>query len=164
MFNLWLIQRGKFKDIKENEITGIDNLISFDYMGSSEFEWGALPKSLKRMLWGKDSDYFGFIEMDDIKISVSKNNKRTANVVVYGNTNKSEDIKEAVRHLSVHKYDYKEFCDFPEWFNNNRDRDARNNFYWDIDNDYMVFWGTEHISKIKKAFDEMKNRQVLKPE
>ena len=45
----FLIQRGSFKGIKEENILGLDSLISYDYMGSLEFEWGALPTSLKRM-------------------------------------------------------------------------------------------------------------------
>jgi hypothetical protein len=46
--NFYLIQRGKFKDkINLNEVTGIDSIIDFDYMGSAEFEFGSLPKSLK---------------------------------------------------------------------------------------------------------------------
>lgn len=28
---------------------GVDRFFSFDYMGSSEFEWGALPRALKKM-------------------------------------------------------------------------------------------------------------------
>jgi hypothetical protein len=50
----FLIQRGSFRDVKEEYIEGIDSLISFDYMGSSEFEFGALPQSLDRMLQNWD--------------------------------------------------------------------------------------------------------------
>lgn len=46
----FLIQRGNFRNISEESITGIDSLISYDYMGSSEFEFGVLPQSLNRML------------------------------------------------------------------------------------------------------------------
>ena len=50
----YLIQRGKFesRDFKE----GIDSILKFDYMGSSEFEWGALPKSLQAIR-DKKEDY-----------------------------------------------------------------------------------------------------------
>jgi len=43
----YLVQRGKFK--QPAKIEGIDSLIQFDYMGSSEFEFGALPKALKEI-------------------------------------------------------------------------------------------------------------------
>lgn len=47
MNNPYTIQRGFFeeRDCKK----GIDSIIKFDYMGASEFEWGALPKALKRL-------------------------------------------------------------------------------------------------------------------
>src|SRR5690242_4664141 len=47
----YLIQRGSFdrKRPKDDEITGPDSILSWDYMGSAEFEWGALPQSLRRI-------------------------------------------------------------------------------------------------------------------
>jgi hypothetical protein len=47
---LWLIQRGTFKDTTDVAIDGIDSLISFHYMGSSEFEFGALFHALTHFL------------------------------------------------------------------------------------------------------------------
>ena len=35
----------------------IDRLFKFDYMGSSEFEWGALPRALKQMREQKTKDW-----------------------------------------------------------------------------------------------------------
>jgi hypothetical protein len=51
-----LIQRVRYR--KNDLRKGIDAFFEFDYMGSSEFEWGALPKSLKLMreLRMKDPD------------------------------------------------------------------------------------------------------------
>ncbi|NTV79594.1 MAG: hypothetical protein HGA25_10800 [Clostridiales bacterium] len=47
----YLIQRGTFNDkIDISAITGIDYIIKFDYMGRSEFEFGAKFKSLKRII------------------------------------------------------------------------------------------------------------------
>jgi hypothetical protein len=48
-----LIQRGKFAKIESKK--GIDSILSFDYMGSSESEWGALPKSLSEITLGSIS-------------------------------------------------------------------------------------------------------------
>ncbi len=43
----YLVQRGKFRETpRKDPIQGIDDLVEWDYMGSSEFEWGALPASL----------------------------------------------------------------------------------------------------------------------
>lgn len=43
---LWCIQRGTFKDVADENIKDIDSLLSFQYMGSSEFEFGALFQAL----------------------------------------------------------------------------------------------------------------------
>ncbi len=43
----WLVQRIKRGGSNEG---GIDQRFRFDYMGSSEFEWGALPAALRRMM------------------------------------------------------------------------------------------------------------------
>lgn len=45
-----LVQRGKFRSFDDRKIKGLDALIEYDYMGASEFEWGALPRSLDRIL------------------------------------------------------------------------------------------------------------------
>jgi hypothetical protein len=42
-----LIQRAKFED--RNYKKGIDSIINLAYMGSSEFEWGAVQESLQRI-------------------------------------------------------------------------------------------------------------------
>ena len=39
MANFWLIQRGTFRETGKLFI-GKDGIVSLDYMGSSEFEWG----------------------------------------------------------------------------------------------------------------------------
>lgn len=45
----WLIQRIEESKYVGKDSKGVDKSFSFDYMGSSEFEWGALPKALKEM-------------------------------------------------------------------------------------------------------------------
>lgn len=44
-----LIQRVTRRPEARVEAKGLDSIFSFDYMGSSEFEWGAIPKALKAM-------------------------------------------------------------------------------------------------------------------
>lgn len=45
----FLIQRVIRRDRKNPEPYGVDAYFSFDYMGASEFEFGTLPKALKKM-------------------------------------------------------------------------------------------------------------------
>lgn len=53
----YLVQRAKFNDRTDKR--GIDNILQFDYMGSAEFEFGALPKSLENIR-KKINDYVYF--------------------------------------------------------------------------------------------------------
>jgi len=46
---MWLVQRLEKKNFPTEGVKGVDGIVRFDYMGSSEFEWGALPKALKSM-------------------------------------------------------------------------------------------------------------------
>lgn len=44
-----LVQRMTLRDRENTSGKGVDRFFSMDYMGAAEFEWGALPGSLKRM-------------------------------------------------------------------------------------------------------------------
>ena len=50
MANFELIQRGTFKE-KGKYFIGSDGVVSLDYMGSSEFESGAISKALRRLMY-----------------------------------------------------------------------------------------------------------------
>jgi hypothetical protein len=51
-----LIQRVKRRASSLNK-AGVDSDFAFDYMGSSEFEWGALPKALAEMRGAVDASW-----------------------------------------------------------------------------------------------------------
>lgn len=44
-----LVQRVMRRSSPDEQKKGLDQHFEFDYMGSSEFEWGTLPKSVRRM-------------------------------------------------------------------------------------------------------------------
>ena len=50
MAKFYLIQRGTFKTTGE-KLTGTNGVVNLDYMGSAEFEWGAIPKAYRRLLY-----------------------------------------------------------------------------------------------------------------
>ncbi len=50
MANFWLIQRGTFKE-NGTHLIGKDSAVSLDYMGSSEFEYDAIPRAFRRMMY-----------------------------------------------------------------------------------------------------------------
>ena len=51
MTNFWLIQRGIFKKDCSQSPEGLDSIVYLDYMGSPEFERGAIPKAYRRIMY-----------------------------------------------------------------------------------------------------------------
>lgn len=120
-----LIQRGKFidRDFKK----GIDSIIQFDYMGSSEFEFGALPNSLNKIRENKNDYVYLDVPIKD-KI-----------ITVFCESNKKSDIKQYLTELSENKYILKEYSDFDTFINPSNYFKNKTDFWWDIENNLMFF-------------------------
>lgn len=119
----YLIQRAKFETCDRK---GIDGLLSFDYMGSSEFEWGALPKSLKRIR-DNSKEYCRFVfEFEDYE-------EKT--LVVLCKKDDSENVVKILHQLLNNEIMLKEYCDLNKYLNGK----AGSDFWWDIENDFF-FW------------------------
>lgn len=133
MNNPYLVQRAKFKN-RENR-KGLDAILSFDYMGSAEFEFGSLPDSLQRIR-AKINQY-SYVEYQITK---------TNTVTIFC---KQSDIELARRHvdgLAKNEYRLKEYCDFQYWIARGRESwmSCKNDFWWDISNDWM-FWKSDTL-------------------
>ena len=133
----YLIQRCIIKNRPEK--TGIDSLISLAYMGSAEFEWGAVPKSLQRIRENKNK----YIRT---QLTLSHNGY-TKNIDVYC---KKEDVKDVHDWLQlVAKNEHSrciEFLGLDQHFSKSEiSRDGlqfrKEDFWWDIENDFF-FWFT----------------------
>jgi hypothetical protein len=154
----YLIQRGMFRDVKLEEIVGIDSLIIFDYMGSAEFEFGALPRSLRRIVVNLAE--YELVQVNDI---VDRDN----NVLfVFCLKDQKEEVIEAIKGLGSRKFRLKEFSAFDYHVKSaigQRDEDARwwmkrVNFWWDIQHDYMFCFTSDHGERIKLAIEKVKER------
>jgi hypothetical protein len=73
---LWCIQRATIESCPDRK--GVDSLLTFDYMGSSEFEWGALKASLKR-LRAKVNDFRFY----DIPLQRSDSKGKKVNITLF---------------------------------------------------------------------------------
>ena len=130
MRDVYLIQRAKFKEEIELERNGIDQIIEFDYMGASEFEWGALPKSLERIREGIKG-YLKFqctIPGYDQKI-----------ISVYCKKSDQDKIQQILEDLTEKKIRLKAFCDLCHYVKGAESDCHHNDFWWDIMNDWF-FW------------------------
>ena len=64
-----LVQSGHFKEdidsINHGDIKSIDDIVDLYYMGSAEFQFGSLPRSLRRMTINKD--YYSVFVFEEYK-------------------------------------------------------------------------------------------------
>lgn len=126
----YLIQRGNFQDRPYK--TGIDRILKFDYMGSSEFEWGALGTSLKRIRENIEEYTLALVDITtadgvDYKINVFCKAADLAQVI------------ELIKNIGDREYHTKEYTDFDNYLYPDRAFECRTDHWWDIENDYM-FW------------------------
>lgn len=118
------MQRAKFANNSNGK--GIDSVLNFDYMGSAEFEFDALPQSLKRIR-NEISDYHQYeFTLNGKKVNVFCNNKNYT------------EIYNMIKDLADDKYRLKEYCDFRHFIYFSPHM-LKSDFWWDIENDYM-FW------------------------
>lgn len=158
---VWLVQSGHFKRdidfIDKKDINGIDDIISLDYMGSAEFEWGSLPRSLRRMTINKD--FYKVFVFNQYKDENGNPLKAYAPQVFFKN------VQSVVDRLAEHGYGLQEYCSLHNHIQ--RDEKEENeshfkfkdnrNFWWDIENDFFMFF--EHTDKILMAMDALRKRK-----
>jgi hypothetical protein len=137
----YLIQRAKCEDRDFKK--GIDSIINLDYMGSSEFEWGAIPKSLGNVRSQVNSYTYLDVPIGDKVISV------------FCHDSQKSEIKMYLKDLSENKIHLKEYSDFNTYINPSKHdlewqvkRPHDTDFWWDLDNDIM-FWKKNPEFEIK---------------
>jgi len=121
----YLVQRCKFA---KREMSGIDSILSFDYMGSEEFEFGALPKSLGDIR-GDIGNYVYF----DVKIIEGKV------VTVFCPSKIKDKMKDVIEGLAINKFMLKERCDLDIWLNDDKNSWYQSDCWWDLENNFF-FW------------------------
>lgn len=133
----YLIQRGRIRHDETRK--GLDALVAFDYMGSAEFEYGALNKSLKAL------------RADLKSYQAEEATFGQAKFVVFSSGSLSVTLH-AVSEIGLQKIRLKEWCDFGEWAyrgdNFERRKESRNNFWWDIENHFM--WWIDQGKKMNE--------------
>lgn len=141
MKTMYLVQRGVIKEI--NKKFPLSKAINFDYMGAAEFEFGALPKSLKFI---KEN----FDKYKNIRVKKLKNYNNNELIVFHPfNDEEFEDYKQYLIRLSEGKLQTKGYTAFYCNFISDDKLseltlkcDRKFNFWWDIENNVMF-----HFSK-----------------
>lgn len=138
MSKFFLIQRGTFN--KEGKfLTGSDGVVNLDYMGSAEFEWGAIPKAYRRLMY-----HFEEYEIFNTGIYTPEHDE----LMLLCKKDCSEHLIQAVREFTQQPYRLKEYSELekvPKARKEDKSYDGRrSNFWWCIDiknsyGDWMAF-------------------------
>ena len=135
--NMYLVQRGKFR-AREGKI-GIDSIITWDYMGSTEFEWGALPKAFGRVLDGC-LEYELFEEKDMANIN-------GVPLHIFCRKDQHDLVKNTLKMFKEKPWPLKEYITFQYAYKRSSDspfnRKYGEDFWFDIEHDFMWFFGAK---------------------
>lgn len=155
----WLIQRAKFRNVKNENSETVDQIIQFDYMGSAEFEWGALPKSLKRIC--KNIDEFIITE------SSIKNYEQKFLFLLHNKNDSPVEYEKYLLEDIAGKLRLKEWTNLHThitgvMFNDKPipDHVKELNIWWDLDNDIWFTFGKEQMLRIKNAIQNVKKKKM----
>ena len=138
MYKFWLIQRGFFEE-KGKYLTGDEGLVTLNYMGSAEFEFGAIPKAFRRLM-------YHFLDYDVFHTSFFTPDGEE--LLVFCNKKKSEDIIKAIKYFIENPYHLKEFSQLERVTKDKKEEKTSHyytNFWWCIDDnrrycgDWMAF-------------------------
>lgn len=150
--NTYCVQTGQFKE-NIKEINGMDSLICFDWMGYAEFEFGALPASTKRIVI--NNDFYDFFTLNEF---TDKNGKP---LIIYAPVMFIDHIRENVialangeKNLKTRSYRLQGYMKFdkPDW------RASESDFFWDIENDFYIFFGEDKKDLILQAVNAMREK------
>jgi len=144
-----LIQRGKFKS--GGEPTGYDALVSNDYMGSSEFEFGALPKSLRAIT----------VDLDSYKIHATDlKHIDGRGLFLVCKDDDEHDLQRVVRNLlnNVRRDPYwlKEPTYLSESLTGTKHYDFE--IWWDIENHWFAVLSKDNARQLLKGLKSLKER------
>lgn len=141
----YLIQRGKFKDLPKGKgPCRLSVAVSMDYMGSSEFEWGALPKSFRQI------ESF----RPEFKLRVVDTILEDEQPLQVWSFFDDEQFALYEGYLSNLRFtrntSTKEYTDF----NVNDRKTSKVDFWWDIENGVMFGFNKDRMNKVGQHVDD----------
>jgi hypothetical protein len=119
----------------------LKNIFSFSYMGSSEFEWGAVPEALNFLGNQAYNKNLVFGNIDDVYYICPKSYE--------------EEVKDRILKLKKDEYQFrlKEHCGLQAWFEDNNKYSKRTLGWIELDNGFMFFVDKNMFEKTCNLFE-----------
>lgn len=136
----WILVDGK---LAENASELRQGVCDYDYMGSSEFEWGAIPKAIKELLVDSDSLIASKFEVkkEDFHLLPFHRSGKPKDTTFYIICRKGdeEEVKGRVLLLAQDKLQLKERTDIDRTF----EEENRTQGWFELDNGFYFFTNRE---------------------
>ena len=157
----YLIQRAEIESPLASVSTRLSQAVDFDYMGSSEFEFGALPKSFRRMEANKE-------QLILRKVPEIMEGEIPLRVYSYLTDEEFEQYKGYLLRLRnptpSTRLNTKEGVRFDA--NYEHSKYSKTDFWWDIDNDAMFGFKKMFMKKLESyvqaSLDYMNEQKAAK--
>jgi hypothetical protein len=126
------------------------DICSFDYMGSSEFEWGAVPTALQFIAEQAGNKN---IVLGELHFNIKE--------VIYWIAPKDYEKEVKIRITKLRKDEYawqkKEYCGLQDYFDKSDEYHKRNVGWLELDNGYAFFVDKEMAEKFFRLFGQELN-------
>lgn len=134
----YLVQRGEIRRPLKDESCRFSDAVNLDYMGSAEFEFGALPKSLRALQ----------ARVDSLKktVLVSVMSGDVPLKVLHGLSDAA--FKEYEGHLLAIRADKHRLKESSHFAHDYSSQYAKTDFWWDIDNHVMWSFDKEFMNRL----------------
>ena len=160
----WLIQRAKINKPLAPPATKLSDAVRFDYMGSAEFEFGALPESLRRIEKRFESSTICLIDW----LTEDSKPLRVFSPFNDGEYNEYVDFLDRLRSSPLGFVRLKERSEFSLAERSSAfekgDTSYLSNFWWDITNDVMFSFHKEFMNRLPEylhaSFKYMNERKA----
>ncbi len=158
MGEFYLIQRGKLKK-EGNELFGENGIANLDYMGSAEFEFGAIPKAYRRLM-------YNFLNYEIFHTDIFTSDKKE--LIIFCRKEYSKEILKELKNYVYKPYKLKEYSELDNIYLKNSNKNLRSNFWWCIDcnnvyGDWMAFLDSNIIKFFKSIKNDYQNWWLSKP-
>lgn len=150
-----LIQRCKFVDNFDPE-GGVNRNVNLHYMGSAEFEFGALPKSLREVCFNLDN--YESLVLDSIK-----NPKGESLYLFIDQARFSEEVVEFLFKKSNSETEgghTKESVRLADAVNGKIHKFNQVDLWWDIENHFFFTFGLENVDKLKTILHNVRPKMT----
>ena len=145
----YLIQRMRITDATGS----FDDTLNLDYMGSAEFEFGALPASLKRITK----------KCNNLKVNSFKKIKKyngQSLCIVATELDAKEYFEQYIKDLVNNNIKLKEVSRLKDEINGCGSEYLRVDAWWDIENDVIFVFGKKNAKRIQKTIQNTRDKKA----